>query len=311
MSIRATRATRTLPAEMAPDHNEALLAQWRESLLVDGYTDPQASALHELALYFQMTPEEARARCLHWERDSVAEWEAAPRDTPEGLLDFYRTQQSWIFDTVWYHALQCTGEMPPESVMIAQRLGAFPPGDHLDFGAGPGGTSLFFSRLGWRVALADISTTLQDFARWRLERRGIAARYYDTSHEALPDEAFDLITACDVMVHVPDPAATLAQLHRALRPGGLLFFNVDARPRSSRETQWHLYPYAYPVLRPVRRLGFAREPKLEFFHVYRKLPTNGMVRAGAVGAYDLCRYNRAVSTVGTLARAVRARLGTT
>jgi 2-polyprenyl-3-methyl-5-hydroxy-6-metoxy-1,4-benzoquinol methylase len=285
-----------------------LLEIWRQSLVVDGYTDPRESALHELALYFNITPEEARARCEHWEQDSVREWENAPRDTPEGLLDFYRTQQSWIYDTVWYHAQQCFEEQPAESVMIAERMADVVPGHHLDFGAGPGSTSLFFQRLGWQVSLADISTTMQAFAKWRLDRRGVAASYYDTAKDALPDDTFDLITACDVMVHVPDPKMTLEQLQRSLKVGGYLVFNVDARPNPARETQWHLYTHAYPVLRPVRAAGFAREPKLEFFHVYRKLANNGAARRWAVTLYDAGRYNQYVSQVGDLVRAGRARL---
>jgi 2-polyprenyl-3-methyl-5-hydroxy-6-metoxy-1,4-benzoquinol methylase len=292
---------------------------WRASLVTDGYDDPRESALHELSLYFGMSREEARERCLRWEQDSIVEWEAHPRDTAEGLLDFYRTQRSWIFDTVWYHALQYTGERPAESILIAQRLealeftpssgastgrastGVAPVGRHLDFGAGPGSTSLFFHRLGWEVALADISTTMRDFARWRLGRRGIEATYYDTSREDLPPDSFDVITACDVMAHVPDPRETLERLHRALRVGGYLIFNVDARPIPSRETQWHLYPYAYPVLRPVRAVGFARESQLEFFHVYRKLAANPILRICAGLALDACRYN------GWVSRTARAR----
>jgi SAM-dependent methyltransferase len=274
---------------------------------VDGFSDPRESALHELSLYFDIPVEEARRRCLNWEQDSIAEWEAANRATPEGLLDFYRTQQSWIYDTVWYHAQQYYEVQPPESVMIADRLNGVTPGQHLDFGAGPGSTSLFFHQLGWAVSQADISTTMQAFAKWRLERRGIAATYFDTSKEPLPDNSFDVITACDVMVHVPDPRATLIQLHRALKVGGYLFFNVDARPQPSRETQWHLYPFAYPILRPVRAVGFTREPKLEFFHAYRKLADNGAARVALVTAYDTCRYNRLVAKAGQIVRDVKAR----
>lgn len=76
------------------------------------------------------------------------EWEATPRETADDVLGFYRTQVSWIFDTMWYHAHQYAGDQPPESVMIAERLGTMPPGKHLDFGAGPGTTSIIFSRLG-------------------------------------------------------------------------------------------------------------------------------------------------------------------
>lgn len=284
-----------------------LLEVWRESLVTDGETEPRTSALHELAEYYHITPEEAHQRALHWEEDSVKEWEAKPRDTEDGLLDFYRTQQSWIYDTVWYHAQQYYEEQPPESVMIAERIQGLKPGKHLDFGAGPGSTSLFFHQLGWDVSLADISTTLQEFAKWRLTRRGIEATYYDTSREALPSETFDLITACDVMVHVPDPRATLIDLHRALKPGGYLIFNVDARPRPARETQWHLYPFAYPVLRPVRQVGFAREPRLEFFHVFRKLAYNSPTRQSLVGTYDLLRYNEGISRIGQIVRDARAR----
>lgn len=284
-----------------------MLEAWRESLVVDGYTDPRDSALHELSLYFKMPVDEVRDRCLNWERDSIQEWEAHPRDTPDGLLDFYRTQQSWIFDTVWYHAQQFYEVQPPESVMIAERLGSITPGKHLDFGAGPGGTSLFFHHLGWDISLADISTTLQAFAKWRLERRGIQAMYFDTSTDILPAETFDVITACDVMVHVPDPRATLTQLHNALKVGGYLFFNVDSRPKPSRETQWHLYPFAYPILRPVRSVGFVREPKLEFFHVYRKLADNSITRVRVVSVYDLCRYNAAVSHMGQVVRSWKSR----
>lgn len=296
-------------ATLAGTSRSDLLELWRASLVVDGYTDPRESAVHELAHYFSITPDQARDRCIHWEEDSVAEWEAASRDTPEGLLDFYRTQKSWIFDTTWYQAQQYYEEMPAESVMIAERLGQMGvrPGHHLDFGAGPGGTSLFFHQLGWRVSQADISSTLQDFARWRLSRRGIEATYYDTSKEALPANTFDLITACDVMAHVPNPRETLEQLHCALKVGGYLFFNVDSRPRPSRETQWHLYRFAYPILRPVRAVGFARLPRLEFFHVYRKLAENSSSRIAAVTLYDMCRYNLVVSRAGQIVRDIKAR----
>jgi len=286
---------------------EALLEVWRESLVLDGFDDPAESALHELALYFGMSPDEARQRCLNWEQESVAEWEARDRSSPEGLRDFYHTTQSWIFDTVWYHAQQYHGGQPAESVMIAERLAGIKSGRHLDFGSGPGSTSLFFSKLGWQVSLADISTTLLEFARWRFAHRNLPAEFYDLNQEELPTEAFDLVTACDVMVHVPDPAATLRQLHRALKPGGLLVFNVDARPKRERENQWHLYLHAYPVLRPVRGVGFERLPRLEFFHVYRKTERRSAPATAGVRLYDLARYNRLVSAAGDVKRAIAKR----
>jgi 2-polyprenyl-3-methyl-5-hydroxy-6-metoxy-1,4-benzoquinol methylase len=280
---------------------------WRESLLLPGFNDLRESALAELSAYFGVSREEALQRCVHWVDDSIAEWEAADRHSEDGLLEFYRTVQSWIYDTVWYHALQYSGEQPAESVIIAERFHHMAPGNHLDFGSGPGSTSLFFHRLGWNITLADISTTMLDFARWRLARHGTPATFYDLTSAQLPDQHFDLITACDVMVHVPDPEAPLSELQRALKPGGILVFNVHAMPMKTRDTQWHLYQYAYPVLRPARSCGFQRLPKLQFFHVYRKIEPRTPLRAQVVRLYDHCRYNLAVATMGRMVRAVQRR----
>jgi SAM-dependent methyltransferase len=134
--------------------------------------------------------------------------------TFEGLLDFYQTQTSWIFDTMWYHANQYTGSAPAESVEIALGISHLRPGNHLDFGAGPGSSSLFFHELGWRVSLADVSTTFQNFAKWRLQKHGVPATFYDNSKEDFPAATFDLITAFDVMVHVPNIAGMRGCLSR-------------------------------------------------------------------------------------------------
>lgn len=287
----------------------ALLEIWRQALTGGADADPSEVVVAELAEYFKLEPDEVRQRCLNWEAASIKEWEAADRSSRAGLLDFYQTQTSWIFDTMWYHAQQYHGQAPAESVEIALGLSHLKPGRHLDFGAGPGSSSLFFHRLGWKVALADISTTMLNFARWRLERHQVPAIFYDTSHEPLPALSFDLITAFDVMVHVPDPAETLRQLHRALKPGGYLVFNIDNQPLT-RRTQWHLYEEQYPILGKVRSTGFRRHPKISYFHVYQKVQ-RGPMASRLIPLYDRLRYNRYVNFVGNRVRQAKRRLGLT
>lgn len=282
----------------------ALRDEWKNSLLLPGFDDPCDSALHELADYFHISLDEARARCEHWEEDSVHEWERAARDTPDGLLDFYRTTQSWIFDTVWYHAQQCSYQQFPESVAIAYGLQHPHPGHMLDLGAGPGSTGLFFHRLGWQVSMADISTSMQEFAKWRFTQRRLSATFYDTSREELPADTFDLITAIDVVAHIPNWTREVARLHRSLKVGGLFVFNVDSRPRA-RENQWHLYEYHYPIIRPMRSAGFRRLPKIEFFYVYQKV-LNGAGRRYAAAFYDTCRHNLLVSKMGDIVRTAKS-----
>lgn len=283
-----------------------LLEIWRNCLTMDTHTAPHDAVVAELSEYFHMPPDEVRQRCLHWEDDSVQEWQSRDRSTPEGLLDFYQTQTSWIFDTMWYHADQYVGTVHAESVDIALGMRHLQPGHHLDFGAGPGSSSLFFHKLGWQVSLADISTSFQDFTKWRLQKHGVPATFYDTSKDDFPPDAFDLITAFDVMVHVPNVTDTLKQLHRALKLGGYLIFNIDNRSKTVK-TEWHLYGDQYPILGKVRRAGFRRHPKITHFHVYQKVDRSPL-EARWIELYDTLRYNQYVTFVGNQVRAVKRRV---
>lgn len=284
---------------------EELMAIWRRALTMDDTRDPSEVVVAELSDYFQLPPDEVRHRCVNWKTYSTQEWLARDRSSPDGLLDFYQTQVSWIFDTMWYHANQWHGSAPAETVEIAHGLD-LPPGTVLDFGAGPGSSALFYHKLGWQVALADVSTTMLNFARWRLERHHVPATFIDTSRERLPSAAYDLITAFDVMVHVPYIRETLAEMHRALRPGGYLVFNIDNQP-ATLENHGHLYADQWPILRQVRVAGFRRLPKITYFHVYQKVE-RGTLDSWLIWNFDHARYNPVATRVGNLVRGVRRRV---
>jgi 2-polyprenyl-3-methyl-5-hydroxy-6-metoxy-1,4-benzoquinol methylase len=289
-----------------PSSRQELLEMWRRCLIMDDATDPYDAIIAELSEYFHMPVEQVRHYCLHWEEISVQEWQAGDRSTPDGLLNFYQTQTSWIFDTMWYHASQYHETAPAETVNIVHGLRQLKPGHHLDFGAGPGSSSLFFHALGWQVSLADISTTFQGFAKWRLQKHDVPATFYDNSKEDFPAESFDLITAFDVMVHIPNISETLTQLHRALKPGGYLVFNIDNLPRTS-TTEWHLYKDQYPILGKVRTLGFIRHSKITYFHVYQKV-SRTLTETAWISIYDTLRYNQYVTTVGNMVRIAKQRI---
>jgi SAM-dependent methyltransferase len=117
-------------------------------------------------------------------------------------------------------------------------LDARRPGTFLNFGAGVATAGLLFDRLGWQVTCADVSVPLLQFAKWRVKDRGVAIRVIDLHDERLPEDAFDVICAVNTMAHVRDTLQTLKELRRALRPGGLLIFDVDTRPKDA-EMPWH------------------------------------------------------------------------
>jgi SAM-dependent methyltransferase len=204
------------------------------------------------------------------------------------MTAFYQSTQSWAFDLLWYGYLQAEGVEYPVSVAMARTLPSLrgTAGRHLDFGSGVGTTSQFFSQLGYETELADISTSLLDFARFRLERRGQPARYLNLNHVTLEPGRYDVITAVDTLVHVPDLAATARMLHRALRPGGILFANFDVRPRTA-ENAWHLYDDDLPLRWTLQRIGFEPEESLDgMITRYRRVEPRGLSHA-ARGVRDL------------------------
>ena len=66
---------------------------------------------------------------------------------------------------------------------------------------------------GYRVTFADFANPSTAYLRWRLERRGVTAPVYDLDADELPG-GFDLAYAFDVIEHVAEPFAFLAELER-------------------------------------------------------------------------------------------------
>jgi SAM-dependent methyltransferase len=237
-------------------HWSATMEVYADCLRPPGGGTVREGVIDDLATYYGLTEEQVLERCLGWEAESIREWHAARRDTAAGLADFYDTVQSWSFDLLWYAYLQAAGYPYPASVIVADTVGTVADGGRmLDFGSGAGVTGQFFAALGWDVTMADVSATLLEFARWRHKRRGLDSDFLRLP-AGLPDGAFDLITAIDVFAHIPDATEKARQLHRALRPGGLLVTNFDVRPPSAANA-WHLYEHAAPLRWAMERAGFA------------------------------------------------------
>lgn len=205
--------------------NQENIAAWREALLLPGESDLIESSLRELADFFGISREQALQRCESALADSKREWESDQRRTPDEVKNFYRTTQSYVFEHVWWHATDlATNSINVELLKYAQSLAAK---HYLDFGSGVGSNAILFSRHGFKVTLADISPAMLEFARWRLQRRGIEAELIDLNQSQLPDNHFDYVTAVDIFEHLTEPETELRQINRTLRVGGELVFNCQ------------------------------------------------------------------------------------
>lgn len=103
-------------------------------------------------------------------------------------------------------------------------------GDILDLGCGPGLYTERLAAAGHRVTGVDFSANSIDHARAETERRGSGITYHHNSYlEPLFEDVFDLamIIYTDFCVLCPpDRERFLANVHRALRSGGLFLFDA-------------------------------------------------------------------------------------
>ena len=118
-------------------------------------------------------------------------------------------------------------------------LAEFRPGNRvLDVGTGTGIMALHAAdRVGGsgRVTGIDLSEGMLARARAKADQAKLSGRVefrrMDAEHLEVDDASFDTVVSLFALRHFPNPDAALAQMHRALRPGGRLVVAVgDGAP---------------------------------------------------------------------------------
>jgi 2-polyprenyl-3-methyl-5-hydroxy-6-metoxy-1,4-benzoquinol methylase len=124
-------------------------------------------------------------------------------------------QQAKLYDGYTEHALRQAGLRPGMRV--------------LDVGCGPGDVSFVAARLvGEQGSVLGIDAAdIVELARARAAERGLnSVRFEQTTVGDLSlDEPVDAVIGRLILMHLPDPVATLRQLAGFVRPGGFLAFS--------------------------------------------------------------------------------------
>ncbi|MDI5982253.1 class I SAM-dependent methyltransferase [Amycolatopsis magusensis] len=130
---------------------------------------------------------------------------------------------------------------------VGQRLVEFAapaPGSRvLDVGAGRGAVTRAALGLGCSVTAVDASPKM--IARLVEDHPEVTGVAMDAAHLDFADGAFDLAAAGFVVQVLDDPAAVLGEVHRVLRPGGIVALSLETQS--------------------VGRLGWFQDLTLEFF----------------------------------------------
>ncbi|MGE5597387.1 MAG: class I SAM-dependent methyltransferase [Hyphomicrobiales bacterium] len=248
---------------------------FREGLMLRGLPDVRSSVIDDLSTYFNTDAEEVIYRATHAFELSTQEWNAASRNTPEDVRDFFLHVHTMCFGLLWHAYLQAEGYAPPVAVMIAEDMTEAPPASVLDFGCGPGAAGAMFSLLGYNATLADISVPLLKLTEFRLSRRNIPHTILDLNEQPPAPNTFQAVAAIQTFASVVDVEGVARNLHNCLRPGGALYADFDARPRKPGDSR--LYDDDLPLRRTVQRVGFVQEHSVEHMTIrFRRVTPTGL-----------------------------------
>jgi 2-polyprenyl-3-methyl-5-hydroxy-6-metoxy-1,4-benzoquinol methylase len=113
-------------------------------------------------------------------------------------------------------------------VHVLRELSGLTPGRLLDVGAYYGLISGVAHRLGWAVAAVD-NIPLPAYSSLRIPERGVESAECNACTDPLPfpERSFDVVLLTEVLEHLTySPLPLFREVHRVLRPGGLLFITT-------------------------------------------------------------------------------------
>ena len=190
--------------------------------------------------------------------------ETAPRPQPEKMNQYYPDE---------YFGLSGRRFLGPGEMIIRLarlwRADAIHryfrlPGRVLDIGCGRGWMLAKLKQLGWECYGTEWSETLVKLH----QQNGLqVVRELDLRDCHFPDQFFDAVTLWHVFEHIPNPVEILSEIHRILKPGGLIVLATpDVGGLSARLTRqaWfsldvprHLFHYSHNTLAAIiERAGF-------------------------------------------------------
>jgi SAM-dependent methyltransferase len=141
----------------------------------------------------------------------------------------------------------------------------------LDLGAGTGAMAAALARRGFRAIAADYHARAAEAVR----RTGGAVPFHAVDIRALPFRGLDAVGLFDVIEHLDEPERALVEVRRALRPGGLLFATVPARPELWTPVDrhsGHRLRYDRPTLARQLRAGGFEPERITYFMMMLAAP---------------------------------------
>jgi demethylmenaquinone methyltransferase/2-methoxy-6-polyprenyl-1,4-benzoquinol methylase len=195
-----------------------------------------------------------------------------------------------------YAALLSFGQDPRWRRFLVSCVQVGPGGTVLDVATGTGAVARELMRQkGCDVVGVDVTPEMLAEARRRL---GPSVRLVEASADRLPfpDSSFDALTFTYLLRYVEDPAATLREVARVVRPGGTIASLEFALPRGPWRPLWELYvrallPLAGRAISPAwGRVGRFLGPSIR--RLYRHIPEERLLELWRHAGIDDVRARR-------------------
>ncbi|MBX2838204.1 MAG: class I SAM-dependent methyltransferase [Gammaproteobacteria bacterium] len=132
----------------------------------------------------------------------------------------------------------------------------------------------------FRISAVDISSAMKNQAVHTFEKSGLSLDYQVADIRDLPfaDQSQDVVIATHVLEHLADPDRALLEIHRVLKPGGLVFLCCTKQSLSGRwiQMKWRTHCVTPATVRQwldhgmfeaIRFLPINRQSRLRNFSV--------------------------------------------
>jgi SAM-dependent methyltransferase len=157
-------------------------------------------------------------------------------------------------------------------------------GDLLEVGCGEGrGIEYLTPHISRYSAIDKIESAVLD-----LKKRYPTGNFISGNLPPLPypDAAFDSVVSFQVIEHIQDDGKFLREIHRVLRPGGVVLVTTPNRPMSLSRNPWHIREYtaaeltdlARTVFANVEMKGIAGNEKVMAYHERNRKSVNRIMR---------------------------------
>lgn len=155
----------------------------------------------------------------------------------------------------------------------------------LDVGCGAGTLLSVATQAGWNAEGVELSVPTVDILR----KQGLSVFPGELAQAKFPEAHFDVVTAAELIEHVPDPSSLIAEVARVLRPGGIF---------------WATTPHSHGASGRILKLKWSVVSPPEHLHLFS---VRGMAALLARHGFQQVKVKTEGLTAGELMGAFRSR----